>query len=249
MNNKIFLIIYCLLTSAVFAEPINTNNCSKVFNVAINHLPPFVFANEANHVAGSEINIIRKVFQKAHCKFTFINFSSTTKRVKEEIKKGNIDIAIGASFTYNRNKYAIFSAPYRIDRVRVFVQEQTHKKYHFKTLADILENKLTVVIADGAWYGKEFELLKSSAKYSKYIIEVKDLSQRLSLIEQGLADAIVGESIAINYELNRKNYNISLYAIDEIISEDTVHLMYSRKSVPTEDVIYLNQFILPTASN
>lgn len=84
-----------------------------IFMPVVN-FPPYQIV-DSNQFDGLDINLIKKIFSNAGCNIKFTDMP--WKRSIEEIKRGRSDILALALKTSEREKFSLFSAPYRPEKM------------------------------------------------------------------------------------------------------------------------------------
>ena len=85
---------------------------------------PYQYRNKQQQLAGLDFDIFNAVVKEAGLNVTYTELP--WKRHLHYIKTGQIDIAMGSSYTKEREQYAYFTEPYRQEIIKLFV------KYHMK---------------------------------------------------------------------------------------------------------------------
>ena len=101
--------------------------CTKTVTISasINWPPISYLKNNTFH--GLDIDILNHVLPKAGLCWNYVHYPSSSRSLKE-LKKGNVDILFAASITKEREKYAVYSAPYRDEVMQLFAHTKNQQK-------------------------------------------------------------------------------------------------------------------------
>ena len=83
------------------------------------------------------------------------------KRHLKYIKTGQSDVAMGSSKTEDRQTYAYFTQPYRIEEIKLFVLKEKVHTTQLKNLADVLNSQYILSVERGYFYGDDYTHLGS----------------------------------------------------------------------------------------
>ncbi|MGI0115233.1 substrate-binding periplasmic protein [Zooshikella sp. RANM57] len=240
------IILYCsyfLLFnfSKTFAQDINL--CKKD-EISIAWLPfePFMEGDISEEPTGLDIQLIDKVFAEARCHYKFIYLP--WKRSIHEIRYGRLDMISLASITEERRAFANFSVPYRFEQMRLMIRIEDKNKWHITTLKDIARQQMRVAVHLGAFYGKEFEhLKKSDATFADTIFTTTDDSTRLRMLQYGRVDAVLHDKTFLESRVKKMGLDGKFIFLDYPVNDDSIHFMFSKVSVPIEDIERINKAI------
>jgi polar amino acid transport system substrate-binding protein len=154
-----------------------------------------------------------------------------------------MDLAMGASWSKEREEYAYFSIPYRKETVKLFVKKGNAKNIHLEALSDLVGSKYILGVESGYYYGDNYESLIKTAAFQKNISEVIDLEQNVTLLMNGhlhgfLVDPNTMQSFIKKYHMQDK---FELYPL-EIYSAD-ISIMLSKKSTDMKILNKINSAI------
>jgi polar amino acid transport system substrate-binding protein len=163
--------------------------------------------------------------------FTEMNLQATL----DALKRGDVDMAAGASYSDERAQYVYYSKPYRNEENALYVLRVKNQNYKFHTvdefIAYIKEHhfRLGVKIAGILANAKMNSFAKDPAN-SKYIIPFTDETAALkSLLDNEIdgfiADRIAGSSLVW---LAREDTKVAEHTLP---MKTTVHFIFSKKTV------------------
>lgn len=200
-------------------------------------------ATGINDVTGINIDLVNEAFARAGLEAHYIEMP--WKRNLVEIERGNVDVALSAGITPEREKYAYFSkGSLKLEYNALFIRKADKEKFaNIKALKDIRGTELAVGIAPGTSYSDEFESLIKDPEFAKRLEQasadinnVKKLAARR--IDAFLADELVGVSLLNSLGLDDQ-VEILFYLYGE--SDAKSYLMFSQKTVSKAQVAAIDK--------
>ncbi|RZM80693.1 amino acid ABC transporter substrate-binding protein [Pseudoalteromonas rubra] len=229
----IFLLFF--LPAAVFAN----SQCETRYKVGVGtSWPPYVMYRDTVPY-GLDIDITRRVFEKAQLCIDFVQLPSSARGITE-LSKGFIDILPSASFNTQRAEVAFFSQAYRRERMRLFTRKKTLKEV--RSLTELFAAEHTFVANPGAYYGRELEQILKIAWYKERLLEVPSISQRMQLVNKKRVDFLIEDEFSGYYyieELGFEQMRIHPY----VVNDNAIHFMLSRKSFNKQQINEINAAI------
>lgn len=198
---------------------------------------PYQYHDENNQLVGVDIDSFNAIMNEAGLSYTAAEIPWKTHL--HFIKTGKMDMAMGASWSKDREQYAYFSLPYRQETVKLFVRKGNAKKIALKQLKELAGSPYIIGVEAGYYYGKNYqELIKQSA-FQANITEVIDLEQNVSLLLEGHLDGFLVDPNTMAAFINKYDFNDEFEQHSlEIYSAD-IFIMLSKvsSSKPTLDKI------------
>lgn len=221
---KRILIVLCLIA--------NLPSYAKDLHIGWELWYPYQYRNSQQELLGLDFEILNTILTKVGYSSEYTELP--WKRHLHYIKTGEMDLAMGASKSEERERYAYFTQPYRQEVVKLFVRKGQAKKIKLQTLADLNESKYMIGIESGYYYGDEYKELMKTTEFREHIIEVVDIEENVTLllkdhIDGFLVDPATIKSFANKYQMNGEfeQHPLEVYQAD-------IHLMFSRESVKPE---------------
>ena len=163
------------------------------------------------------------------------------------LKRGDIDLASGATYSDERAQYVYYSKPYRFEENSLFVLRSKNKNYQFSTADEfidyMLKNNFHLGITKGTILASPtLNKFIMDPKNVKNIVSLEDESEGLRLlldneIDGYLADRIVGSTLIWQARADDK------VAEHYLNLKTTIHLIFSKKTVPETTVQDFNKAI------
>ncbi|MFT6991516.1 MAG: polar amino acid transport system substrate-binding protein [Paraglaciecola sp.] len=208
---------------------------------------PYQYHNKNRQLVGLDIDTFNAIMAEAKLSFTTAEIPWKTHL--HFIHTGKMDIAMGASWSKDREKYAYFSQPYRKETVKLFVKKGNAKNIQLQTLSDLENSPYIVGVESGYYYGEDYqELIKNSA-FQANISEVIDLEQNVTLLMKGhldgfLVDPNTMQSFVKKYQMEKEfeQHSLDIYSAD-------IFIMLSKKSSNPETLSKINKAITTLKNN
>ncbi len=234
---------------ALMAYPALSQQESKVLRSGWYLWDPYqyeVVKSDLKHLTGLDVQLLRAVFGKMGIELQIDPVS--WRQHQQDVKDGTRDIAGGAFRSKEREEYAYYSIPYRSEKDMLYVRKDEQQKFKFKTaeeLVKILETgtyKLGVI--DGFFYGSALMQYINDPRYSDRIIKVKDDRDNFTNLLENKIDAfpidhLVGATLGW-----RHGWQKQIVEMPNPVFEDSIHVLFSKKTTSPEFVDRFNQTLL-----
>jgi len=232
---------YCLL----FALLLHTSVLAQDrLTVGWVDAPPYQWQDENGKLHGLDIEMARLILHKAGFEAEFRKMP-WNRILKAGLRNGDIDIALGATKTAERESFSRYShIPYVTNDNGLFILDSNHEKYSaIQSLHDTLNYDITIGVKRGSIYSKEYEALLNDPKFSKKLSFAPRDELLLKMLISGRVEAIISGRIATRRTIKQ------LQGPNEIILHSHLrirfgnsgsYLMYSKKSVSVAQSERLN---------
>ncbi len=218
--NKFLVLFFCLT--------LNFTSQAKSLQVGWELWFPYQYRNAQQELIGLDFEIFNTVFKKAGYTTEFTELP--WKRHLHYIKTGVMDVAMGASKSEERERYANFSQAYRQETVKLYVRNGKAKDIKLSKLSELASSKYMFGIESGYYYGDEYQELMKTPEFREHIIEVVDIEENVTLLLEGHIDGFLVSPETIKafskkYKMNGEfeQHPISIYQAD-------IHIMFSKLS-------------------
>lgn len=236
---KLFISILLMLTTGI--------SQAKELSVGWELWYPYQYRNKEQKLIGLDFDVFNKIIEHAGLS---VNYTELPwKRHVHYIKTGDMDVAMGSSMTKEREAFAHFSTPYRVEKVNLFVLKGKSKSIQLDNLSSLINSDYMIGIESGYYYGEYFLTLNKLSEFQSHISEVIDLEDNVKLLLKGHLDGILVDPVSMNafvkkYQLEGKfeQHNMPVY-------QDDIYLMLSKKSVSIDTVILINKSIETLKNN
>ena len=187
--------------------------------------PPYHYPNDDGKIIGIDADILRIVLGDIGCEISFEILP--WKRTLAQIKGGQTDTTMGASFKDERAKFAHYSGPYRGQPHVIAIKKSVNVVA--ASLKDFLENGHRLGVVLGWHYTDEIRGLLNAPRFGSQIViaprfenlvKMHDAERFLGFLTNPsvLAGQIGSEELKRDYHM--------IYA-----DTDTLHFLFSKKSV------------------
>jgi len=208
---------------------------------------PYQYHNKNRQLVGLDIDSFSAIMAEAKLSFTTAEIPWKTHL--HFIKTGKMDLAMGASWSKEREEYAYFSLPYRKETVKLFVKKGNVKNIQLHTLSDLTGSQYMLGVESGYYYGEDYEKLISLAGFHSNISEVIDLEQNVTLLMKGyldgfLVDPNTMQSFIKKYQMENEfeQHPLDIYSAD-------IFIMLSKKSSDAVILDQINKAIINLTDN
>ena len=234
----LFFIIFSSLASMAHA---------KELSVGWELWYPYQYHNSQNELVGLDIESFDAIMRQAGLPYHSAEIPWKTHL--HFIKTGKVDIAMGASRTEDRENYAYFTKPYRLETVKLFVKNGQAQNIKLNTLADLSNSPYLIGVEGGYYYGKEYQELIKRSDFKANISEVIDIEQNVTLLLEGNLDGFLVDPITMKAFVKKYNMQglFEQHAV-EIYSAD-IYIMLSKESSDESLVKKINQSIKTLKDN
>lgn len=240
---RIYLLLIVLLTFNVLAK----ESPSRVYAVGWELWYPYQYHNKKQELVGLDFDIFNAIAKEAKINVTFTELP--WKRHLQYIKTGEMDIAMGASHSPDREETAYFTLPYRHEKVNLFVKKGTANKIHLATLSDLSNSNYMIGVEGGYFYGKEYQKLITTKEFYTHINDVIDLEQNVTLLLKGHIDGFLVDPVTMKAFAEKYSVQDEFEIHPLKIYQDDIHIMLSRKSCSVETLNKINLAITKLTEN
>ncbi len=185
----------------------------------------------ATTTAGRETldeRLLDVIAREAGCPVHWRNLPITVARRLQMLRDGELDVIPGASISAERQVYALFSRPYRRERVQVYVHPSLLPEQRPRRLDDVANSQLTVVALRQAALGPAFETLKRRLDAEGRLRLASSLSAAMQLMSAVPARAHVLIADDFSVTVNSREMGQVVIGTDITVASNDVHLMFAR---------------------
>jgi polar amino acid transport system substrate-binding protein len=202
----------------------------------------YTYAEPDGSVHGIDATILNAAAAEADCRTEWR--SMPWARTLLEIQNGTIDAGCSASFTAERDSYALFSVPYRISEVAIFVRRGESAQFPLRSLADIVERRLRLGVIVGYFYGSEFARLSKEPVFAAQVDPGADYPVNIQKLVNGRIDGVLVDDVNVMVgEAKTLGLDGQIEQHPLRITTERLHFMFSRKSVAPATVARIDAAI------
>lgn len=202
---------------------------------------PFQFRGADDKLVGLDYEIFSEILQLSGDTGEFVELP--WQRHLNYIETGDIDIAMGSSKNEDREKYAYFSEPYRLEKVVLVVRKGQSGNINIPNLKALSSTNYLVGVEFGYYYGDDYQELIKVPRFQDRIVEVLDIEQNVNMLIKKRIDGLLADPITINAFVTKYDLagELEIHPLD--IYESKIHLMLSKASTNKEQLERLNKAI------
>lgn len=202
---------------------------------------PYQYHNKQGQLVGLDIDSFNAIAKHADVKSQFIE--TPWKRHLQLVKDGRVDIAFGASYSQEREEYAYFTKPYRLEKVNLFVRKGNKDKIKLSKLSDLKASTYMIGVEGGYFYGNDYQELIKDIDFQDNISEVVDIEQNVTMLLDGHIDGFLVDPLTMRAFTQKYKMEDEFEVHDLEIYQDTIHIMLSKKSMSKEMLLSFNKAI------
>lgn len=239
LKNKVFNKFYYYTLALIFLlfnYPVLAKNveCEKPLVLSsTTDWYPYIHKNSEGISMGADIELLRFILKEIGCKLKVVHFPE--RRSLLELKKGNFDIGLGASFNEERAQVYWYSNEYRHEVNQFAYRSNDSGITQSSNIKNIIDSKKIIAINLAGWYGEEIE--KAKADNNNFIYS-DTVSKRLKMLHFERVDVVIDDSIVLCHELNRFPFpGIAIHP--SVLYEAPIYFLFNKKTVSKS---FLNKF-------
>ena len=208
---------------------------------------PYQYHNENRQLVGLDIDSFNAIMAEAKLSFTTAEIPWKTHL--HFIKTGKMDVAMGASWSKDREEYAYFSDPYRKETVKLFVKKGNAKNIQLHSLSDLVGSKYKIGVESGYYYGTDYEELIKTTDFQTNISEVIDLEENVTLLIKGQLDGFLVDPNTMQSFVKKYQMQGEFEAHSLEIYSTNIFIMLSKKSSDIGTLNKINMAITTLTDN
>lgn len=239
IEKTLSLMACALALAAVMTVPVQSG-CTKELTFGFMVVEPAYRYGKSNTPRGRDLEIFDQVMLQAGC--SYILTKMPWKRILSAIRRGQVDVTVGASFTSERSKYAHYSLPYRDEIMVMFMRQKDIATLKPSSFTDIVNSPLNIGVHLGSWYGKQYDdAYRHNDAFRKRVLQSSDFRFLHNWLQIGRVDIVLDELYSgLNY-LHAADAKNEVWIHPMPVHKNPVHFMFSRETVSKEDVTIINQ--------
>jgi polar amino acid transport system substrate-binding protein len=190
----------------------------------------YTFLKRGSILTGADIELIRAAAEEVGCTLQYREYG--WQRILEQLKTGGIDVATSATLSPERERYAVFSVPYRRAEMAIYVRRGESGRFDIPSLQSIAGTDFRLGTIGSYEYGAPFSSLILDPAFAERIRPAADNKAALRRLVDGRVDGfltddvgvMVAEAKALGIEAEVERYPLSLPG-------QQIRFMFSRVSV------------------
>jgi polar amino acid transport system substrate-binding protein len=187
--------------------------------------------DSATQITGLDVELFRAVFEDELGMDLSLPEISWQKQL-QLLELGDLDVASGAFRTPERERWALFSAPYRTEEVVIFSREGEIRLENEADLERLLERStLRIGIVAGYHYGDRIARFERQYATSARLVKAQDELENLRNLVEGRVDAVPIDRVVGATIVWRQHWQDELKSNRLVLFRGPVHAIFSRRSV------------------
>lgn len=227
------------IPKVVHNEPAKTEEPACNLTMGWDPWEPYQYLTPDNKVRGLEIDLISSIAKEAGCTIKFVQ--NDWMRLLKGIRNGSIDMLGGASKTASREKFAIFSDPYRRESFVLYIRSDQQEEFFGKSLQQLIENKFMLGVTEDYMYGDEVLDMQDNQNVVGQIIGVPITEMNYFNLLQHQIDGFLEDPFVAAYTIKRKGLSEKIVATSIEFESGDVSFMFSKASVTPATVEAFNR--------
>lgn len=222
-NSYFFAMLFLLFNCPVNAKNFDCEN--PLILSSTTDWYPYIYMSPEGVSMGADIELLRIILKEIGCELKVVHFPE--RRSLFELKKGNVDIGLGASFNKERAQAYWYSNQYRHE-VNQFAYRTNDRNISESTnIKNIIESDKIIAINLAGWYGEEIEKAKAD---SNNFIYSDTVSKRLKMLNFERVDIVIDDSIVLCHELHRLPFpQITIHP--SVLYDTPIYFLFNKKTV------------------
>lgn len=204
---------------------------------------PYQYMNPVGEINGLDVEIVSAIAADANCEISFERDSWAN--LLQGVRNGSVDLISGATLTPEREAYALFSEPFRMETFALFVRAGEREKYSGASLRELMDAGMRVGITDAYIYGDEVRAMQDDPEYADLFFPADLGETSAGLLLDGGIDGFIEDIFVASSMVRRRGLedDIETHPVD-IGGSNEVRLMFSRSSVDGDLVARFDQSLV-----
>lgn len=217
------------------------------FTLGFDAWEPYQYADVGGVVSGLDIELIEAVVDAMDCKLVYQQGSWV--ELLKALRQGDVDILLGASKTAAREKFALFSDPYRMEEFSLYIRKDDNTTAKYQTLKEFVQNQSKIGLVDDYFYGPEVTAMLEDPSTSEYFVGGIMGEMNVARLLDGDIDGFIEDSFVGASLIRRKALSNYIVAHGITIETGNAYVMFSQKSVTQEQLEVFNQHLADVKSS
>ncbi|MEW6981598.1 substrate-binding periplasmic protein [Colwelliaceae bacterium 6471] len=235
-----FKLKYGVLALCLCSFISTAKTCEQTIRVGLGSIWPPYYYEIDGQPKGIEIEIMELVFKQANFCVQYKKIVTMARNLVE-LQQGNIDAVFAASFNQEREKYGIYSIPYRTERVRIFWPEPQDNLLNRADLHQLISAGLVGAINVGSYFGPQYDEYLNG-KSRNEIVKIPTISRKVKMLQHHRVDFILEDEITGLYYLKENNIE-GIVLHPYVVYQNEVAFLFSQKTFSTDQLSIINRAI------
>lgn len=209
--------------------------------------PPYQYTETRQDIevlTGLDVQLVRGILGRSG--YTIHYQPVSWEQHQRDLRSGVLDIATGATFTPEREAYAFFSEPYRVERNVLYVRQEDGRRFSFANIPAVLQ-----AVGDGSFrLGIVSGFAHASPAIRRFLV---DPGQRARLVSSAddlenfqklahrVVDGILCDRLVGIHLTSAAGLTVPIAECPLDLGSVPIHVMFSRKTCTEADVAAFNR--------
>ncbi|MEH6631383.1 MAG: transporter substrate-binding domain-containing protein [Halopseudomonas aestusnigri] len=213
--------------------------CSETLTVALPNIPPYSIHVNDTGFNGQDVQLLKKVSEVSGCKLIFKPIP--WKRGLKLLQRDKIDVIIMASWRKKRTEFGQYTRPYRWETQLISARKSFPAIDSLTSMTSLVDESFLIGSVRGTYHGEEFKEIFEHGPGQKFVREITDYNQAVTLIRRHRIDGIVSDSGVLRYFSETADFDDYVF-LKFPVFRNKVHFLLS-KSVKKSTLAALNKAI------
>lgn len=158
--------------------------------------PPHLI-KQAEQWTGLSVELMQRLAKEVDCQLVFIN--SPWIRAIQMSEHGELDVLSHLSFSEQRKQQFAFIGPHHIEAI--YLVGDPNKLPKAELLSQLAEDVDygSIAVLHGAYYGEEFIKLRDVPAFSRQLVSISSIQDKLALLRAGRVNTILEDISVVKY--------------------------------------------------
>lgn len=238
LNRRSLLVMLSVLVPSAYSNS-SADHDKVIVSISV-PWEPYSYFDKAGELIGSDIDLLRQTMSHMNQTIAYVP-NIPLKRLASSKGKLGFNTVLAATYNAQRAKDYYFSKPYRTEKIGVYFSNKAFLK--FDSVEQLLKNKLIGSLNASAYYGEEFEQLKT--KYAAQFYHSESVRRRVKKLISNRIDFIINDVGTMEYTMRKQGLN-NIYQADFLVIESEVSFMFLKSEFSPEFITRFNQSLVKT---
>lgn len=234
------VVILCVLVSTVVSAS------ESVLRVGITNRPVFQYMEQDGSFAGLDIELSEKIFKLAGLDIEYVMLP--WRRIVYLVEHGEIDVALSAADSLERQKFAFFSKePYRLGHNILFTTSTgLTKLQNIERLSDLEGTDFNLGVMRGVAYSPEYVSLREKEWFKSHLVTVDTVDRLHDTLLLGRVDGYLGSEFEQADIIAKRGLNGKIVPAFYLMTDEDAQsqIMFSKKTVSPDVVKRVDEAII-----
>lgn len=209
--------------------------------------PPYQYAETRQDIevlTGLDVQLVRGIFGRSG--YTVVYQPVPWEKHQLDLQNGALDIAAGATFTPEREAYAYFSEPYRVERNVLYVRQDDLRRFSFANVPALMRAVEQTsfrlgVVAGFAHASPDIRRFLADLHHRNALVSSADDLENFQKLAHRAVDGVLCDRLVGIHLTATAGLTVSIAEHPLDLGSVPIRVMFSRKTCTEADVAAFNQ--------